>query len=507
LLSPLVEDLVKDDIARAQRFEDKSSLRSIPVNEAELRTDSQNFADTAELLRQLLKKLGQLRFTGLQTGLAGLVRSDAIDQLQAVNALLYREQLYEPVVGFAAWDGGPGLNLLAFAVPDQGALGAYLISQRERVATLANQYARPPLNYLVQSNQPAGPLMLRWRQLITDLDDYYSNRPDNPIADLENFILGELGTITAAGCSSRIAAAADRNQGDFFVLKRLELQRRVLARCDKVAVVRVNSAYRTLAAAFNNQLAGRFPFVTTAVANTLYQLPGGDAEPSVIRAVFSLSEQLPDNVKAAISSSDAGSARLSSSALAFLNALAATRPVLASWLEAKPGDAVPALGFSIKFRVNRADEIGGDQIIEWTLETGTRRIHPTDKDLRGRWQFGEPVHLSLRWATGSPWRPIADRARPDLQIKDDTATFVYPDGWALFKLIDLNRLYLGAGWQEGGGMLMLTVPVQRAAPETGNFLRSEARVFIRLLLLGPPNPQGQVQTLVFPVFPAYAPSS
>ena len=59
------------------------------------------------------------------------------------------------------------------------------------------------------------------------------------------------------------------------------------------------------------------------------------------------------------------------------------------------------LDFGIQFRVNREDEIGANQIIDWKLDVGKKFAYLSD-DLNGRWVFSDPVRLTLRWANDSP---------------------------------------------------------------------------------------------------------
>ena len=69
------------------------------------------------------------------------------------------------------------------------------------------------------------------------------------------------------------------------------------------------------------------------------------------------------------------------------------------FLEKKQG---PMLDFGIQFRVNREDEIGANQIIDWKLDVGKKKFAYLSDDLNGRWVFGDPVRLTLRWANDSP---------------------------------------------------------------------------------------------------------
>jgi hypothetical protein len=69
------------------------------------------------------------------------------------------------------------------------------------------------------------------------------------------------------------------------------------------------------------------------------------------------------------------------------------------FLEKKQG---PVFDFRVQFRVKPEQpgqaETAGNQIIDWKLEVGKKKFAYLSDDLTGRWIYGDPIRLTLRWA-------------------------------------------------------------------------------------------------------------
>ena len=185
----------------------------------------------------------------------------------------------------------------------------------------------------------------------------------------------------------------------------------------------------------------------------------------------------------------------------FVEDLAAVRGFFATYLE-KP-EAGPAIDIEPMFRVLRDREVYGDQIIGWTLDVGRDTITNRETKARKlRWTYGEPVRVTLRWASESPRIPVAGNVRPGVTVLDRTVTYEYLNAWALLSALAQNQSSaddLPSFLDVEPVTLSLEVPTQKSTADRRG--PSDARVFLRLSVLDPKS----AQPLTIPHFPSSAP--
>jgi type VI secretion system protein ImpL len=159
------------------------------------------------------------------------------------------------------------------------------------------------------------------------------------------------------------------------------------------------------------------------------------------------------------------------------------------------------------FRVNRASEQAGNQIIDWTLEVGEQTFHSTDSQRQGRWRFGDRIRLMLRWAKDAPLQPSLAGTPPGATVTNQTVGYEYADRWSLLTFIR-NHASVDA-WQDDPAphtlrFIVGLTPrgVTNGAADTPT-AQAQARVFLRLSLTA----GEQKDVLVVPRFPTLAPVS
>jgi type VI secretion system protein ImpL len=240
-------------------------------------------------------------------------------------------------------------------------------------------------------------------------------------------------------------------------------------------------------------LAGKFPFSTPTAA--------AEATPADVIEFFRL---LDANEKALrLSLQRTPGAATSAKIATFLDQMDALRPLFASLLTGQPG-AAPALDLSPVFRVNRnpKHEINGNQIIEWDLQAGESLFRNFDPPSTGRWNYGDPVTVKLRWAKDSLQQPVPI---PPATADDKTRTliFQYDDPWSLLRMLaqhaapasDLDR-----GVDTDPQTLVFTAD-QKNTNDSTNGTEQRVKVFIRVRIYAP----GKTEPLRMPTFPTQAP--
>jgi hypothetical protein len=260
----------------------------------------------------------------------------------------------------------------------------------------------------------------------------------------------------------------------------------------------VLTSYRKIQEAFNQLLAGKFPFSDLAQAQ-----PSAESDLKSINTFFRV---LAENKVAARNTSRRASnySVLPQEALDFLDQIENVRVFFDAFLRKKQS---PALDFQIHLRTNRESEIGANAIIDSNLQVGNKTFRLFDTDYSGRWLFGQPVRLSLRWAKDAPRTPVATLIPLPINVDGQTATLTYRNKWSLLLLLLNHR---NQGIDVGPYTLKFTIPtrpnpklpdnVQMMQPE--RLKTTSVEVFMRLTLLAP----GKHEPLILPnVFPIRAP--
>ena len=123
---------------------------------------------------------------------------------------------------------------------------------------------------------------------------------------------------------------------------------------------------------------------------------------------------------------------------------------------------VPApLSYEVEaeFRADPTRDRGGNQILEWSIETPSGRLSSLAGGGPLTWTAGQPVRLALRWARNAPSLPVA-RADGMPRVDGPVAVFEYRDAWALLSLL---RIHTQAAAIDGSAFstLAFSMPLAR----------------------------------------------
>lgn len=302
-------------------------------------------------------------------------------------------------------------------------------------------------------------------------------------------------------CQGVTLGSSDIQSSNFFIQKRDDLRRGIYERCKRLADMEAYRNYSDVARLFDRTLAGKFPFALSGTEDL-----SNEADPAAIQAFYQLFDAHESATHLALTlTSRFGPSR--APALSFLDQMEKLRPVFSSLLSGQEDASVLALDFVPHFRANKDEEIGGNQIAGWTLSVGTDQYRDHEPERTGRWQAGEPVRLSLRWAKDSPALPTPGKDQPDLHVEDRDATFEYTDVWSLFTLLrkhhapvaDFPRLVDPHPYTLE--FAMGTMAALSSASKKSILVPQETRVFVQLSIM----PPGKKESLSLPTFPARAP--
>ncbi|HEX8722805.1 MAG TPA: type VI secretion protein IcmF/TssM N-terminal domain-containing protein [Pyrinomonadaceae bacterium] len=486
-------------VRQAQSYRPAPAAPGQPAELAGLEAEVRSLKAEQETLSKLLATSDRL---SLQEGLRPALAGQAQALLRAADRLFPDGNFY-PMArpDFSEWDGSTPVAAWAFGADSLDGVAAYLAQQRKEVAYLARELAAPVLDFAAASGVPAPRTRVDWKGLLALLADYDEKKPGNSLSQLESFILTGMDKANPARCQEIDGGGDGPSARDLFLMRRNQLRGMLRSRCDAIAADRARreellladrgrraalvavAGYREIAERFNDKLAGRFPFAAPVGP------PYAEADPRDVLAFFDLLKEKGPVARRALRPAHLFGAD-GDAALEFLDRMDEVRAFFAEYLEKRKG---PALDFNLEFRVNREHEEGASQISDWTFEVGGRKFSHRDKELTGRWAFGEPVQLTLRWADNSPQVPDASEGGPFFRAGNRVAVYQYRNRWSLLMMLLRQQTpasdFSPEGADSGVYTLWFTVPTH---PDGKYFdsmatpLRSnEARVFIRLALLGP----------------------
>ena len=486
-----------DSVASAQQF---LPLASGDKTEQATINEARSFQAVSQSLGQLLEQFSELNFDDDYQDLLRVSSAHALMMLMRLDRAFDAGHFYWPATGnFDAWTGNSLPSAASYGAHSPEDMAGYLATQLQAVQRYAAA-AQPLVAYLQQNVgkvQKQAALVPKWQSIINDVGKHDSASAASGLGSVEDFLINSMDKTVPPDCQISAAPAASRLV--YFVQVRHSLEHALSARCHSLQNQSAFQQYGRIADFFNQRLAGRFPF---SAADATAQ----EADPADVVELFHQLDVDEKSIRQGLQN------RSGAKITTFLNQLDGLRPLFASLLSEQ--GAPLALNVAPVFRVNRNHEINGNQIIDWSLQVGGNAFRSADPPSTGRWTFGEPVNLVLRWAKDSPQQPVA--VTPAIALPATrTIIFEYKDSWSLLKMMaqhaaapgDLDRsvdsdpqtLVFTAG-QESATVSGKGQGAEISQKETTPF--QIAKVFIRVRIY----PPGKPDALRVPVFPTQAPT-
>jgi type VI secretion system protein ImpL len=445
-----------------------------------------SFERSAPKILRLLDVFDQVGATAEFDALADVSMEEASTTLAHLDtAFDWARRFVLPADAAASWNGRAPFSAVTFG-DDRRSLNDFLTSELEKTRTMA-ALARPVVSFLATraaAGSAGPPTLRRWLDVIDAVDNLERNPPSGPLATLARAVHDEIDSVDVRSCLRRAPRVATGT--DVLSRRVTDLRLAVWRRCTDIALTGARTAYGRVEVIFRTRLAGRFPFSAADAVP--------DAQPADIveflRAYDLFAESAPDLVKAL----GATSPRLA----AFLGDVEGIRKFFASLVDSAATARPVQYDFLIDFRVNRAREMGANQIAEWWADVGSQHAEiGAPAALRhGRWRAGDSVRVTLRWATGSAFVPKSVSA-PGASVRDGTVTVATGGPWGLLRL--LSAYESDVADPEGGQGV--SIVVRTAGRQTPNDVNGTARAYLRVRLYDPDTKA----ELSLPRFPSAAP--
>jgi type VI secretion system protein ImpL len=331
--------------------------------------------------------------------------------LGEAGAALDRSRLYEPALESS------NLELTHFDEPAR-----WLEREFKRTQALLRDVA--PLVQALGRQPPCSGLQLDFWVNSLEAAQLHAQPGDTTgsAALLERFVAGTLASLGRATCDRQRAGAAAPARHDLFAERQRRLAQTAQLRCQESLMARAVSAYGAVAARFNRELAGRYPFgpleapdASLAATKAFFQDYAAEAEGmEPLRSSKLLRQQ----------SARQFVLQLDRVAAFFRHTLAMTisRPV----------------GLSVRFRAWPRLSVGADQVVSWQLVSERGAAGYPNRPTQMDWYFQDSLALQLSWAEQSRVRPTASDQR-DLAVDGHEASFIGPGTWGLLRLMEVHR--------------------------------------------------------------------
>lgn len=473
--------------------------------ESDLRVQVRSFGAAGPTLLQLLQTLDVLAVPVARDRLHQGIVQPVAQLLGRVDELLQDDAPYTPPGGgFAWWEGETIEPFRVFGVAGPVALADHLAAHRRRLSVLAQDLAEPLVELLYQpalrSGEALVPELDKWADILVQLDRYENARPTSALAELERFITEDLAQVDLSNCqqasSGRAGSEAARG---YFGGRQAMLRRGLEERCLALVDTRLVHAYEAIREHFDRTLAGRYPFAPVEDANAGHQASIED-----VKAFFQVfDDRAPALIDFLRANDRYGVPGVQ--ARRFLEEMAAVRAFLAPALSPEAAAGRSRYVLEPVFRANRDHEIGGSEIIEWTLQTGAGAVNNYAATPQLAWQVGQPVSLRLRWARNGPTVPQGlGGGLGAVSPEERVATFSYRGPWGLVALVRQHRVppaAMPASAKLPPHLMSFDVDANGPTPEV--------RVYAGLAVRGEQDGDGGVSTmtdLAIPTFPTAAPT-
>ncbi|WP_044874337.1 type VI secretion protein IcmF/TssM N-terminal domain-containing protein [Pseudomonas sp. LFM046] len=378
--------------------------------------------DQAGLVLNALAELDRADLAGaLRSQLTRMAMADTNAALASIDALPVFTQRFD----ISQWDGSRNLGLQLFRSSDVQDLKSSL-GQQFTVILDTSEGAAPALTWLRE--QPGLSVAERDRVarlagLSEEMAKYKAQNPTSSPALFEQLVSRDFIEMDLGSCT-QVLATANLSQGAGDLARRTHVLRdQASQRCSQLQQQRAATAWNDLADYFNQYLSDRFPFA--------YSLEADDADPARVQHLVELIDSRLAQAEEGLKWSQPND-RLA--AEDFLARLKQARTWLGPLFVRDPSGAL-GVELDVRWRTDREDERGADQVIAWGLHAGDKQVgYPGDVQ-RLHWNVGDPVQLLLRWAKDGDQRPSIDPLQPSMAVSDLEAGWEYRGPWALLRLM------------------------------------------------------------------------
>ncbi|MBO4405273.1 MAG: hypothetical protein J5821_00920 [Alphaproteobacteria bacterium] len=485
---------IKAMVGNAQISEDMPLGNSRVLFENSYKKQAANIRNVSISIPKIIKVLDEIiSEENLEDfGFSNLIITQYLGLLEKIDALFNTEKPYSTNAAlFDDWDGNGNPQFMK--MNSQANIKQYLSAQFDRIKFLSKELAAPVVDLLTIPNIfekiRDKKLINKWREIITNVNDYENNKPGNSIAALESFITENLSKVSLDSFDTQGEIKnISQNDSDYFLSKRSVVAKSLMNRADVVQYDKAASSYNKVNSIFNKKLANKFPFGDSSEDASLEDLEEFVNAYGLIDAnVINILERNKDAKQ--INSQVFDFLKNTNKILPFLKACVA---------QSKSSDPNTCpVCFNVLLRPFPNMEAMTSAVIDRMFSINNV---PVSDNTNGAFFFGNPVMALFGWVASANEKPNEDKAMGNLRIEGNLAAFTYTGQWALFRMIEEHKISKGVEYPNGV-VLQFNVPV--ASRKDGTDM-TEAKMVYKIT---PMMRNGdKLAPTVWPLFPTSCPS-
>ncbi|MBX8620860.1 type VI secretion system protein ImpL [Pseudomonas glycinae] len=441
----------------------------------------------------LQKAFIEVHRSDLAARLQGALNRRAMAQIVGGLDEITAQPLFGGRTEISQWDGSKNLGLQLYGASDVQDLKLSLKQQFNTMLGITERRA-PALEWLKTQQGNLSALdyerVTQFSALNDELLKYKDSNPASSPAQIEQLVSRDFIEMDTGSCVQVLQTANLTGGRGTLAMRAVELQQSALQRCQFLQQQQAAAAWNELAGYFNQYLADRFPFANGVQAQ--------DADPARVQHFLEIIDKRLPVAQAGLVLSQTPE-RLA--AEDFLNRVKQASVWLTP-LFVRDKSGILGVELDVRWRTDREEEKGADQVIAWGLLAGNQQInYPAADQPNLRWMPGQPIRLTLRWARNGKERPVNDPLQPNLVVRDLEAGWEYGGPWSLLRLM---RAHFSV--QRQPSMDYTDFPLSLRLPVTAqnDSVTSEfTRMFVRVSLMS----QGSKLPLSIPPLPTRAPRS
>ena len=410
------------------------STQNPDLTTQQIDSNIQNIQMSVPILKSISEQLLLYGQSEINTNLSSIVSQQIDRQIKKYSNILNASLFFSPIYpDFLWWSGDTSPAFNAFGVTSDEDLKLYINNQKIAVDQFYNKNIQP----ILQSRS------LFFKDLTsyhTDksldnlllLQDALSPTPKtNSFAALSGFITATMSPLRTEGCQKFISQPPQLSNKDFFSIKLNGIYTPLANRCQSLLIKQAYSNYDKFAFQFNTALSGKFPFQTNSFTTD-------SASIEDMNTVFNSFAQLQ---------------KQDIPILKKYSALYRGRPEIQNFIQNmvdlqnfftpqndKDGNPSPTKwNVEFDFRTNTDKEILGNQIINWSLQSGNDIIgseQGNGSKAKIVWTYADPIQFSVTLAQSSKYSLDKFSEDKNIFITNNTIYFNIRNRWSLLKFIN-----------------------------------------------------------------------
>ncbi|MGZ9667704.1 type VI secretion system protein [Pseudomonas sp. GNP014] len=447
----------------------------------------------AEQAMALQKAFVEVHRNDLAARLQSALNRRALAQIVGGLDEITAQPLFAGRTEISQWDGSKNLGLQLYGANDVQDLKLSLKQQFNTMLGITERRTSA-LQWLMAQQGNLSALdyerVTQFSALNDELLKYKEANPASSPAQIEQLVSRDFIEMDTASCVQILQTANLAGGRGTLAMRAVELQQSAMQRCQYLQQQQAAAAWNELANYFNQYLADRFPFANGVQAQ--------DADPARVQHFLEIIDKRLPVAQAGLVLSQTPERQAAED---FLNRLKQA----GTWLTplfVRDKSGILGVELDVRWRTDREDEKGADQVIAWGLLAGSQQInYPAAEQPNLRWMVGQPVRLTLRWARNGKERPVNDPLQPNLVVRDLEAGWEYGGPWSLLRMM---RAHFSV--QRQPSMDYTDFPLTLRLPVTASTdsVTSEfTRMYVRLSLMS----QGSKLPLAIAPLPTRAPRS